>query len=259
MDIPSRDTGLTSEPDMLRRLDTALRETDFGWTLCLIGEDQAGKLAQLAGDLLAAPSPDANGKQFASGFSYWGIEPTIAWARACTDPMYPVMKHSIESFVPRWNSICDGIGDGPVHYVSFGPGTGYKDNAILRSLRRTVGVRSYIPVDISAEMLRMAVHEPIRDLTIPRDLIMPVQLDFVDRHNLRQLQVLLAGLTRDEPVLFSLLGNTLANVPEDATFLSMLAELVRPQDRFALEIATTGAPTKRLAELAAQEYSRSAA
>src|SRR5690348_12456479 len=82
-------------------LHEILDSTDFGWLLGLIGEDQAGKLATLTADLRRRLSADGDGKRIASGFSYLGAESAIAWANACRDYLYPVMKESIESFDRR--------------------------------------------------------------------------------------------------------------------------------------------------------------
>lgn len=248
--------------DMIQRLAAVMKLTEFAWTLCLVGEDHAGKLAELAGDLNDAYSETGDGKQIASGFSYWGIEPTVAWARAVSDPLYPVARSSIESFYPRWREAttsATAAGPLPSHYVSFGPGTGEKDHAILRTLRRNGRIDSYIPVDMSAEMLRRAVHESIADETVARELIIPVQLDFADAANLTELRNLLDIVTQGAPVLFSLLGNTVSNFPDVRAFLTSLAELMRPDDRFVIEAATTRELTGAWAEAAAKEYRRSAA
>lgn len=242
---------------MIARLMTALEETEFSWSLCLIGEDQASKLAQLSGDLQAPLSPNGQGKQIASGFSYWGIEPSVAWAKACHDPYYPVMRKGIETFPRRWRQIEQRLGRHPVHYVSLGPGTGEKEQIILRHLHRSGNLLSYIPVDMSAEMLRMAVQEATRDELLPRSEVFPVQLDFSDVPNLQEFRRLLGHLTQGEPVLFAMLGNTLANFWEDGALLSQLAELLTQQDQLVLEVASTRAVNDELAEAAAAEYARS--
>ena len=72
-----------SEPvHVIRKLEKALVDDDFSWSLLLVGEDQTDKLATLTGDLRGGYSTTGDGKQISSGFSYWGIGPTIAWANA---------------------------------------------------------------------------------------------------------------------------------------------------------------------------------
>jgi uncharacterized SAM-dependent methyltransferase len=57
-----------------------------------------------------------------------------------------------------------------------------------------------------------------------------------------------------EPILYSLLGNTIANFPDELTFLRGIAQMLRPQDRLLLEVATTEALGEDLAAAAAAEY-----
>jgi L-histidine Nalpha-methyltransferase len=86
---------------LLRRLERIMEETDFGWSLLMVGEDQSRKLADLTNDLKRPHSATGDGKQIQSAYSYWGIEPAIAWQHACRDPYYPVMRDGIDSFTQR--------------------------------------------------------------------------------------------------------------------------------------------------------------
>jgi uncharacterized SAM-dependent methyltransferase len=120
----------------------------------------------------------------------------------------------------------------------------------------------YVPVDMSSEMLRVCM-EPVRTLPFIRGFrsqVLPVQLDFNDEQNVRELAGLRRRLVDDEPVLFSLLGNTIANFEDDRQLLAMLTEhLIRPQDRLLLEVATTPDLSDAATEAAAIEYERSKA
>jgi uncharacterized SAM-dependent methyltransferase len=143
----------------------------------------------------------------------------------------------------------------PPHYVSLGPGDGQKDGVIIADLRRDTDLR-YVPVDASTEMLRLAVRELTRRHTLPADRVLALSWDFSVRDNLAALRRLLD----DRPVLFSLLGNTLANFDADADLLRLLStELLRPQDRLLLEVATAPALTAGDAATAAAEYEASPA
>jgi uncharacterized SAM-dependent methyltransferase len=238
-------------------LQTILDQTDFAWSLGLIGEDQAGKLATLTGDLRRRTSTSGDGKRVTSGFSYLGAEPAIAWANACRDHLYPVMKESIESFDRRWCAIRPMLSQ-PYHYVSLGPGDGRKDAVILQDLRRNNAQLCYVAVDMSTEMLRLGVHEVIRQFKISRSRILPVQLDFSSAANVAELRRLLQRVFGDAPMLFSLLGNTMANFENDTKVLKLLAAaLLRPQDRFVVEVATTQRLEPALAQEAGEEYGRS--
>jgi hypothetical protein len=107
-------------------------------------------------------------------------------------------------------------------------------------------------------MLRLAV----RDLVVTRKVlptnVVALPWDFSSRDDIIALRQLLDGLIGDVPILFSLLGNTLANFDQDAELLRLLAaELVRSHDRLLLEVATTPDLTNELAADAAGEYERS--
>lgn len=235
-------------------LANAIDDTEFAWSLCLIGEDQSSKLAVLTGDLAARRN-----KQITSGFAYWGIGPTIAWDAACRDPFYPVMKQSIESFQRRWRTVWPKVKRDNLHYVSLGVGTGGKDRQIVETLHQHHPGSFYVPVDMSSEMLRLGTKESTAGTKISRQQIVPVQLDFSIPQNLVELRRLLDKIVGAEPILFSLLGNTMANFADDSGLLASLAGLLRPQDTFLIEVATTNAITEDLAAAAADEYARSRA
>jgi L-histidine N-alpha-methyltransferase len=241
------------------KLQQAIEESEFAWSLSLIGEDQSHKLATLTGDLRGKPSNSGDGKQITSGFAYWGIAPTIAWAHACNDPFYPVMQQSIESFSQRWRRVRAKLEGGPFHYVSLGVGTGHKDRQIVHDLLAANPGLLYTPVDMSAEMLRLGMRESLKGVRIARGQVVPVQLDFAIEENLAEFRQLMHRLVGDEAILFSLLGNTMANFDDDIELLGKLTQLLRPQDRFLLEVATTDELDDELAADAADEYQRSRA
>ena len=236
-------------------LRAALEGTTFPWSLCLVGEDQSRKLAELLHDLRRPYSDSGAGKRITSGYPYWGVDPTVEWVRACSDPFYPVMKAGIESFVHRWGGLQDALEDRPYHYVSLGPGTGDKDRTIIEGLRQANPSLCYVSVDMSAEMLRLGVHDPIRGIGLQPDRVIPVQIDFSVAENLSALRTLLTNLLSDAPIVFSLLGNTLANFDDDVELLQMLVEhLLHSDDRLVLEVATTQSLGQDLADRAAEEY-----
>lgn len=247
---------------LLRRLERIIEETDFAWSLCLVGEDQSRKLADLIGDLKRPASPSGDGKQVVSGYSYWGIEPTIAWQHACNDPYYPVARDGIESFGRRWRALRPVLGEQRYHYVSLGPGTGEKDRTVLADLQPRFPDMFYVPVDMSAEMLRVCV-QPMKVLPFIREFrrqLLPVQLDFSVEENVEELDGLRNRLMADEPVLFSMLGNTAANFSDDVELVQRLTrQLLRPQDRLILEVATVSEVNPETVDLAAAEYAGSKA
>src|ERR1017187_1093637 len=240
------------------RVAQAINDAPLGWTLSFIGEDQSDKLAVLTEDLRREFSETGDGKQFASGFSYWGIGPTLAWERACNDPLYRVMKRSIDSFPERWNHVRPYL-TAPYHYVSLGVGTGTKDRRILWDLTRSNRGLYYFPVDMSPEMLRVGTREYLASKDIQRCRLLPIQIDFSIDTNVAVLHRMLGQIIGDEPILFSLLGNTLANFEADTEVLRILRALMRQQDRFLLEVATTVSLDGAAVRAAEDEYAGSEA
>ncbi|MEV8374885.1 L-histidine N(alpha)-methyltransferase [Kribbella sp. NPDC056861] len=246
---------MTDEPvHVIRKLEQALVDDDFAWSLVLVGEDQTDKLATLTGDLRGPYSSTGDGKQITSGFSYWGIGPTIAWANATNDPFYLVMKAGAESFLRHWRRVRPHVDKGGFHFVSLGVGTGVKDRTILADLYRSNPDMFYIPVDMSSEMLRLGSLEPVRGIGFPTAQLLPVQLDFSIADNMEELGQMLARLVGDEPILYTLTGNTLANFESDLELLQMITKALRPQDRLLLEVATTSSLDQAAAAAAADEY-----
>ncbi|MEU4197064.1 L-histidine N(alpha)-methyltransferase [Kribbella sp. NPDC026611] len=245
---------MTEPVPVVRKLEQALADDDFVWSLLIVGEDQTDKLATLTGDLRGPVSATGDGKQITSGFSYWGIGPTIAWANATNDPFYLVMKAGTESFLRHWRKVRPHVENGGFHLVSLGIGTGVKDRTIVGDLRRRKKDMFYIPVDMSSEMLRMGSLESVRGAGFPISQVLPVQLDFSIADNVKQLGQMLGKLIGDEPVLFTLTGNTLANFENDEELLSTITGALRPQDRLLLEVASTTRLDQATADAAADEY-----
>jgi uncharacterized SAM-dependent methyltransferase len=245
---------VTDAVPVIRKLEQALADDDFAWSLVLVGEDQTDKLATLTGDLRGPYSKTGDGKQITSGFSYWGIGPTIAWANATNDPFYLVMKAGAESFLRHWRKVRPHVDKGGFHLVSLGVGTGVKDRTIVGDMRRHNPDMYYVPVDMSSEMLRMGTLEPVRGVGFPMSQVLPVQLDFSITDNMKELGEMLSRLIGDEPILFTLTGNTLANFDSDEELLSTITRVLRPQDRLLLEVASTSSLDQDAANAAADEY-----
>jgi uncharacterized SAM-dependent methyltransferase len=245
---------VTEPVHVIRNLEKALADDDFAWSLLLVGEDQTDKLATLTGDLRGPVSETGDGKQITSGFSYWGIGPTIAWANATNDPFYLVMKAGTESFLRHWRKMKPHVAAGGFHLVSLGIGTGVKDRTILEDMRRNYPDMFYIPVDMSSEMLRLGTLEPMRGARFPISQVLPVQLDFSIADNIDELGQMLARLVGDDPILYTLTGNTLANFESDEEVLGVITRVLRPQDRLLLEVASTTQLDQETAAAAADEY-----
>lgn len=245
---------MTEPVHVIRKLEQALVDDDFAWSLLLVGEDQTDKLATLTGDLRGPVSTTGDGKQVASGFSYWGIGPTIAWANATNDPFYLVMKAGTESFLRHWRKVKPHLDSTGFHLVSLGIGTGVKDRTILEDMRRNNKHMYYIPVDMSSEMLRMGTVESVRGGRFPMAQVLPVQLDFSIADNMSELAQMVTRLIGEDPVLYTLTGNTLANFENDEELLQLITDVLRPQDRLLLEVASTTRLDQDTADAAADEY-----
>ena len=241
-------------------LGRAIDNRNMQWTLSFIGEDQLRKLSELTSALRGV---DRFGRKYIpSGFAYWGSGPTVAWSNACNDQLYRVMQASIQSFRGRWEKVAPPssfVRTRPFHYASLGVGTGQKDRWILQTLREVNPDLFFFPVDMSPEMLRLGVnHIESQGLGLRRSHIVPVQIDFAGEPNLKRLKGLLNEIVGDQPILFSLLGNTLANFEDDEAVMNQLGtDLLRRGDVFLLEVASTEGLSDQAARDAEREYSNS--
>lgn len=88
-------------------------------------------------------------------------------------------------------------------------------------------------------MLRLGTTKVVKDKSIRREKVIPIQIDFSTRENILQVSTLLKEMVQDSPILYSLLGNTLSNFEDDKRLLENLKGFLRPQDLLLLEVATT--------------------
>lgn len=255
----SLQSGSEEIPDFINRLMQDFFSTSaLKWSVCFTGEDESVKLEEFTRNLRKEFSGTGNGKNIPSGFSYWGLIATLAWENACRDNLYRVMKNSITTFGSRWKKIPDEeVIDQKYHYVSLGVGTGEKDYTILLRLYTSNNNVRYFPIDMSACMLRLGTHQATSGIGLRGSNVLPIQIDFSTRSNISELRSLLDQLDSNEPILFSLLGNTLANFKDDKGLLKNILSLMKNGDKLLLEIATTERLDKDVAEAAADEYSSS--
>lgn len=151
------------------------------------------------------------------------------------------------------------LGDVGYHCVSLGVGTGQKDRAILSDLMRADPRMFYFPIDMSIEMLKLGSEVPVSDLRFPRHRMLPIQADFSVTDNMQELGSLLHQIVDDDPILYTLTGNTLANFDDDLQALDTVARVLRPQDRLLIEVATTDSSDRDAAAAAAAEYAQTRA
>jgi L-histidine Nalpha-methyltransferase len=223
-------------------------------------DDRAARFMRLVSDLNRGFDDEANGKRITTGYAYSGAETAVAWTSVCRDPFCGAPRQSVESFARRWQGLRACMPDEPCHYVSLGPGDGRKDGVLLEDLSRANADLCYLPVDASEELLHLAVRGLIRGLSLPTDRVLSLPWDFAITENVACLRRLLDELFGPTPVLFSLLGNTLAHFDDDVAVLRRFArELLRPGDRLLLEAEVTMALDDDLVVNAVAEYEHSTA
>jgi uncharacterized SAM-dependent methyltransferase len=164
------------------------------------------------------------------------------------------MRKSIEDFQSNWKEVFPHLSvDWYRHYCSLGPGTGEKDAAVVATLfQHRSG--NYIGVDMSHDMLRIATQ---RLRMTANAEIMSVEMDFSEADNLRRLRKTLDELCGLQPILYSLLGNTLGNLDDDRGALRRIRQGMRAEDRLLLEVAITEDATPHACAAAAAEYENS--
>ena len=237
----------------LARVATRIGQTDTGMA---VGLWDLQKVTRMGEVMDAIKGVGGQPKHIKDGYQYVGGFPARTWRLATADDHYKTLSYGIESFHKRWRPISEKL-TVPYHYVSIGPGTGEKDRAILNHLQSLASGESfvYVPVDISPELLRISLDVTMRDLDPRQTEVLPVELDITADNALTHLSVVLDMLRGDTPILFSLLGNTLANFDDDRSMLARIASLLTVgNDRLFLEIATTDEATERAARRAASEY-----
>ena len=226
------------------------------WMLCFIGQKQSEILYAVFNGLRKPFSATGDGKEFSSGLAYWGIIPTWNWMAACHDPKYPVMERGLKHFERVLPDILTHLGK-PFHYASLGVGDGRVDSRLVGALPIPPRALYYFPVDFSPEMLRMGI-EPVRAFAKPgRREVVPIQLDFAEREYVGELRKMVEQFVNSDPVLFGLVGNTLANFEDDSQILKTIPSLLRPQDRLLLGVSFTDELSEELAARAAGEYRHS--
>ncbi len=233
------------------------------WLLSFYKEGEGEKQNEMLGYLSGKLSKGE--KKIVSGYSYWGIGPTNAWNHACHDLEYIVMKKGIDEFPKNWIEIYNSsLADKSYNYVSLGVGTGKKDVSVLASLIEKNPDVKYFPIDMSPEMLHSGTIYVRRNMTkyLKENQILqtlPLQIDFSKKFKIEKIRNMLDLLAGEEPIIFGLLGNTLANFDSDRDLLKILSkELLKPDDILLLELAKTKATNDDAIKRAEFEYDHKA-
>lgn len=235
--------------DLVRQLRTQESPLGFGlWDM---------QTADRRGDVMnAIKGIGGQPKHIKDGYQYVGGFPSHRWRAATADDHYRTLSYGIKQFPKKWQPIRKAL-DQPYHYVSIGPGTGEKDRIVLQHLQSMPSDETivYIPIDISADLLRMGIETSMQDVDDDRVEVLPIELDITEDDALPGLKTVIRELTGDSGVLISLLGNTLANFNDDQYMLGQVASLLSsPRDRLFVELATTREASTKTATKAATEY-----
>lgn len=124
-------------------------------------------------------------------------------------------------------------------FISFGPGDGITDAAIIDYLVDARESFHYLPVDISLALLTHTIGRLPQRLPRIRPIlnVIPFHADFEDR--LDEVLQKITSVRTSAPALLALMGNTLGNLERGETdFLSKVCAWMHDNDRLLFEIAS---------------------
>jgi Histidine-specific methyltransferase, SAM-dependent len=202
------------------------------WLLTYVGEDLPRRLSDLVCDL-----KNENERRIQSPYSYWGVGPTRMWTTACTDPCYH-MRENIERFPDYARQLASHVDKERYNFVSLGVGEGSKDRSIISDFFNQDGEPQprenflYIPVDMSLDMLRVAVGR-IQDLQFNRRIA--IQKDIETFDSMTEIASIAQSLGQQQPILYGFLGNTIANVMKPEDVLNNIVQVMRTDDLLLFE------------------------
>lgn len=252
---PPKKPAASSFPDRLAELTRQLAARDSPLALGLWERGATVRIGRVAKAIKGGRAVKEVSRRIEDGYQYVGGFPAHMWRQAAHDASYKTLHYGIVTFPQRWELIEPQI-HSRMHYVSIGPGTGEKDQAILHHLERFANTPIvYIPVDISADLLRMSLETSVQQIDEKKIDVLPVELDITSGQGLDGLKEVIARMTDGGPVLISLLGNTLANFRDDKQMLHRISSLLStPEDMLLMELATSQEATQQCADRAGEEY-----
>ena len=180
-------------------------------------DDRTARFVRLNSDLSRAFDPTGDGKRITTGDAYAGTGAAVGVGVGLPRPARACAPRQSVDDVRRGAGGGSGasVPGGAVPLRQPRPGDGRKDGVLLADLSRTNRDLCYLPVDTSEELLHLAVRGLVRRLGLPADRIMSLPWDFSLRESAAALRRLLDELFGATPVLFSLLGNTIAHFDDD--------------------------------------------
>ncbi|MEM7759418.1 MAG: L-histidine N(alpha)-methyltransferase [Cyanobacteria bacterium P01_A01_bin.40] len=216
--------ALTDLIDNLLRLNIS-----DNWMLTYVGENQLSQLGYLVRDL--------RNQRIQSGYAYWGVGPTLMWARACSDPTYH-MSENLRQFPLYARNLARYVDHEQYNFVSLGVGEGSKDRNIIKDFfNRDENLKPrddflYIPVDMSLDMLRMAIG---RIQELPSHRRIAIQRNIETQDGMRQIAHIAQILGEEKPILYGFIGNTIANVEVPEQVLGNIVQVMNTRDLLLFE------------------------
>ncbi|WP_052672476.1 L-histidine N(alpha)-methyltransferase [Aliterella atlantica] len=201
------------------------------WLLTYVGEDQLRNLSTLVNDL-----KNEGHRRVQSRYSYWGVSPTRMWTQVCNDPAYHMLEN-IRSFPSKAKELAHLVDKERYNFISLGVGEGSKDSSIIADFFTRSGDRPhedflYIPVDMSLDMLRVAIGR-IRGLPLHRRIA--IQRDIETDDGIEEIARIAKNLGQGRPIVYGFIGNTIANVEEPEKVLNNIVQVMTPDDLLLFE------------------------
>lgn len=166
-------------------------------------------------------------------------EGAVNWIRWCQDPLNRDYLEAVRFWdgargrdVAR--SIIEELGREDFDYVSFGPGTGQKDGALLGHWLEAGAEITYYPFDASMPLLTRAIRcvlDEIPEAARDRLYMKAVLADFNHAET-----VDMVFRQRSSPNVVAVLGNSLACQDDELALLRQIGDRMTPDDLLVLEV-----------------------
>lgn len=205
------------------------------WVLTYVGENQLKKLGDLVDDLT-----DPRERRIQSGYSYWGVGPVQMWNQACNDHTYH-MRDNLLRFPEIAKKLAHLVDKERYNFVSLGVGDGSKDRSIISNFFNRNGSSQtredfvYIPVDISLDMLRVAIENIQSTNQLPLHRRIAIQRDIETRDGMVEIACIAKKLGAQQPILYGFIGNTIANFENPEHVLNNIVEVMETDDLLLFE------------------------
>lgn len=202
------------------------------WLLTYVGESQIKKLGDLVAEL-----EDQKERRIESRYSYWGLGPVYMWDRACTDKMYH-MYENICRFPQYVKQLSNHVNRERYNFVSLGVGEGSKDRSIISDFFNINGGATpredflYIPVDMSLDMIRLAIEKCSE---LPLHCRIAIQRDIESRDGMEKIAFIAKMLGQKRPILYGFIGNTISNVESPQDVLENIIRVMENDDLLLFE------------------------